>query len=238
MGAQFVHDDRFVESFANRDHTVYGRKLDPFCLWHQFGLEVAQSKLLLGEPLTPIDLWVAVQICTSPWTPGFRVPDLTQPGKLRFIWQVGRYNFLREVAKFQTYFDDYSAGPKFWANNHEKGSTGAAPQRDFDETLETALHLKKHGNFTWPEVWTMPLGAARWCSVGLSKLDGAKVDIWTPEHEEMFKVHETKREAQIDAHGREIAAAKDIPYEAARKEAHDHYWAIANANLANANRSK
>ena len=230
MSRRFVHDDRFVESFANADHVVYGRKLDPLCLWHQLCLEVAQSKILLGESLTPVDLWIAVKICTTPWTPQFRVPDLDPPGKLMFILKFGRYDFAVEMQKFQKYLEDYMAAPKLWPNQHKQETEDVAT-RDFDETLETALHIVSSARFTWPEVWTMPIGAARWCHVGLSKLKGAKIDIWTPEHEEMFVEHKRKREAGIDARGKEIALEKNIPYADARKIAHDEHWAKANINL-------
>jgi hypothetical protein len=66
MAERFIHDDRFVEAFANRDHVVFGRRLAPYCLWHHFNLEVAQSPVLLGEPMSPLSLWEAVQICTTP----------------------------------------------------------------------------------------------------------------------------------------------------------------------------
>ncbi len=226
---RFVHDDRFVEAYANVDHVVLGRRLAPFCLWHQFNLEVAQSKVLLGEPLTPIDLWIAVEVCTTPWTPRHRVPDLRAPGRLRFIWEVGRFNFRAEVAKFQAYFDDFVSPPKLWPNNHRKvDGVDVAPDRDFDENLELALHLVKDGAFTWEQVWTLPLGMMQWASVGISKLSGAQVDIWTPEHEEMFQAHKARREAGIDARGREIAAETGLPFEEARKQAHTEYWAKTN----------
>lgn len=235
MPEQFVHDDRFVESFANKDHVVLGKRLDPYCLWHQFNLEIVQSKVLLGESLTPVDLWIAVQICTAPWTPGHRIPDLRPPGKLRFIWEVGRYDFRREVEKFQTYLEDYVRGPKLWPNQHKQQIEGAvtANSRDFDENLELALHVFKLGNFTWREVWTLPIGMIHWCSVGFSKLDGNQIDIWTPEHEEMFQAHKIRREAGIDDRGKVIAAEKGIPFEEARKQAHDEYWTKVRKNLSN-----
>lgn len=236
MPEQFVHDDRFVEAFANRDHTVLGKRLDPLCLWHLFNLEIAQSKLLLGEPLTPYDLWLGVKICTTPWNPQHRVPNLNPPGTLRFLWEVGRFNFAAEVAKFQAYFNDYAVGPKFWPNQHKTAQGEVkAPDRDFDENLELALHVFKSGRFTWQEVWTLPVGMLRWCSTGFHKLDGVKVDIWTPEHQEMFEEHKRKREARIDERGKEIAAETGLPFDEARKRAHDEYWAQVHANL---NRSK
>lgn len=235
MSEQFIHDDRFVESFANQDHTVLGKRLDPFCLWHLFNLEVAQSKVLLGEPLTPLDLWLAVRVCTTPWTASHFVPDLRAPGKFRFIWEVGRFNFQAEVAKFQNYYDDFTPGPKYWPNNHLRDEEGAAPQRDIDENLELALYVMREGRFTWREVWTMPLGMLRWNSAGLAKIAGAKLDIWTPEHEEMFVAHKARREAGIDARGKEIAAETGLPADEARKQAHDEYWAKVKFNLGSAN---
>lgn len=232
---RFVHDDRFVEAFANVDHDVLGRRLDPYCLWHQFNLEVAQSKVLLGEPLTPFDLWVAVKICTTPWSPGQRVPSLKAPGRLRFVWEVGRFNFPAEVAKFQAYFDDYNSPPKLWPQNHKQvDGVVAAPDRDFDENLELAVHLVKDGAFTWQQVWTLPIGVLQWVSTGLSKFSGAKIDIWTPEHEEMFQAHKARREAGIDARGREIAAATGLPFAEARKKANDEHWAKVHNTYGNA----
>jgi hypothetical protein len=230
---QFVHDDRFVESFANTDHVVLGKRLDPYCLWHQFNLEVAQSKVLLGEPLTPLDLWIAVRVCSTPWTLSHVVPDLTPPGKFRFIWEVGRYNFANEVAKFQAYYNDFIAGPKLWPNQHKQQIEGAvnANARDFDENLELALHVFKQGKFSWREVWTLPIGILRWCGVGFSKLEGVKIDIWTPEHEEMFEAHKKRREAGIDERGKVIAAEKGIPFAEARKQANDEYWTKVRKNL-------
>lgn len=232
MPEQFVHDDRFVEAFANKDHVVLGQRLDPYCLWHQFNLEIAQAAVLLGDRLTPLDLWVAVRICSTPWTPQHRVPDLTPPGKLRFIWDVGRFNFAAEVAKFGAYLEDFCPGPKFWPNQHK--NVGDAPQRDIDENLELALHVVKDGGFSWAQAWTMPIGMLRWASTGIAKLSGAQVDIWTPEHEELFAIHTKRREASIDERGKKIAEEKGIPFAEARKQAHEEYWAVVKNNLGHA----
>lgn len=218
----FVHDTNFVEAFANVPHRVLGKRLDPFCLWHQFNLEITQSRVLLGAPLTHLDLWQFVTICTSPWTQAHYVPDLRLPSMLRLLYLGKRYDLATEVKRISDYLVDFSARPKLWPNNHEQK---LGNDRDFDENLELALHLVKEGSFTWREVWTMPLGVLHWNSTGLAKLAGAKVDIWTPEHEEMFQAHKAKREARIDEEGKKIAEAEGISFEAARKKAHDAYWA-------------
>lgn len=223
---QFVHDTAFVEAFSNVPHRVLGKRLDPFCLWHQFNLEVLQSKVLLGMPLTMADLWLTTKVCTTPWNPAHYVPDIKVPNVLWFYWLSRRYNLQKEAAKLSAYLVDFCARPKFWPNNHEQKL--GAPDRDFDENLELALHLVKEGAFSWREVWTLPLGMLHWNSAGLAKLSGVKVDIWTPEHERMFQEHKKKREAKIDEEGRRIAEAERIPYEAARKKAHDAYWTQVN----------
>jgi len=220
----FLHDTNYTEAFANTDHTVLGKRLDPFCLWHQHCLELVQSKTLVGKPLTPFDLWVAVRVCTTPWSTQFRIPNLKAPSQLRWLWEVGRYNFADEVAKFSAYFEDYVSQPKLWPNSHE-GDVEGAGDRDMDDNFEIAIHLVTATTLAWPDVWTMPIGAARWCSLGALKMSGAKVDIWTPAHQARFEVHVKKREAKIDARGKEIAAAENIPYDAARVRAKEEYWA-------------
>lgn len=221
---RFVHDDSFIEAFSNTNHFVFGKRLDPFCLWHQLNLEMVQSKVLTSEPLNPFDLWVAVQICATRWTPSHQAPNIKAPGTLRFLWEVGRFKFPAEVRRFSVYLQDYTTGPKFWPNQHEAKREGDG-DRDIDETLELALHLIKEGHFTQREAWTMPTGMARWCSAGLSKLAGNKVDIWTPEHQRLFEEHKIKREAKIDIRGREIAHEQNIPYPEARAKANTEHWA-------------
>lgn len=224
----FVHDTAFVEAFSNTQHRVLGRRLDPFCLWHQFNLEVAQSKLLLDLPFTLFDLWTAVEICTSPWTPSHQIPRIRKVSKLRFLWMMRRYKLQEETLKFSAYLVDYSTRPKFWKNNHE---TKFGNERDFDENLELALHLVKQG-FSWREVWTLPLGMLHWNSVGLSKLAGAKVDIWTPEHQRMFDAHVKQREARLDAEAMSVAQSKGIPFDQARADVTKQYWEKVNNGYA------
>ena len=222
----FLHDTRFTEAFANTDHTVLGKRLHPYCLWHQFNLELIQSPVLVGARVTPLDLWLAVQVCTTRWTPQHRIPDITPPSRLGFLWRVGRFNFSAEVRKFTVYFQDYISYPQLWPNNHDRDTESQGDgDRDMDENFELALHVVSQTTITWPEVWMMPIGMVRWISIGALKLSGAKVDIWTPDHQARKDVHVKKREAKIDETGRTIAAAEGIPYEAARERAKNEYWA-------------
>ena len=222
----FVHDEQYAEAVANRRHTVYGRPLRPYCLWHRVNLELAQSPVLLGAPLTPLNLWTAVQICASEWSPDFTSPNLTPPGAARFAWLSFRYRFAAQVQAFQTYLDDYSRGPKLW----ESANKGAAPERDFDDNLETALYLVTETGLTWRDIWTMPIGLLSWSGVGVRRLRGQDIPIWTPMHEAAFAEHKKQREAKLDDSARQLMAQDStLTFETARKQASDTYWAGVNA---------
>lgn len=238
MSERFILDDRFVEAFANRKHVVYGRVLAPYSLWHHFNLEIAQSPVLLGEPLNPLTLLYAVRICTTPWTPVHYLPDLTEPGLLRFMWEAGRFNFQAEARKFLAYFSDFNSAPKLWTNDHKNHEQNFVADRDFDANLELALYVLKNTAMSRQDVWTMPIGMLHWTSVGLQKLEGAKIDIWTPEHDEMFAEHKRKREAKIDERGKVIAAETGLPFAEARKQAHDEHWAAVNETYGHAAQPK
>ncbi len=215
MPDRFVHDESFVEAFSNKTHTVLGKRLFPYSLWHQFNLEISQSALLLGAPLTPLDLLRAVRICSSRWNWEFNTPNLRSPGLIRGMWEVGRFNLREEVLKFEAYFRDYHSAPKFWPNEH-KGKTGGV--RDVDEVLETATQLETKG-YPSEEVWNMPIGVAKWRSAVISKLEGSDLQFWTPLDEDAFRKHKAKREAAIDARAKEISQAEGILYADARKKA-------------------
>lgn len=226
---EFVHDERFVEPFANRPHTVLGKRLFPYSLWVQCQLEWAQSPFLLNNRApTPHDLWVAVQCASNPWTPEHYVADLAIPGRLKWLWRMRRFNFPLEIAKFYAYIEDFAIGPKFWPSNKNEQKT-----RDCDENLELAAFVE--WELKWPAgaVWTMPLGQLRWRSALISKFQGSDTPFWTPLDEEEFQAHKARREAGIDARGKEIHAAHpELTAEEARKRAHDEYWTKVRAALA------
>ena len=231
----FVHDERFVEPFANDPHRVFGKRLFPYSLWTQFNLELVDSPFLLGHRTpSPYDLWVAVKICTTPWTPEHYLPNLAAPHPIFWTFQVARFNFQKELHKFHIYLSDFGGGPKYWPNQHKGGenSEQGPGARDLDENLELAVHVELETGWSPRRVWTMPLGQLRWRSAVISRLKGAELDFWTPIDEERFAEHKAKREARIDARGKELHAADStLTAEAARKQAHDEYWLEARAGL-------
>lgn len=219
----FLHDGRFTEAFANTTHVVFGKRLAPFCLWHQLVLELVQSKVLVEKPLTPFDLWVAVRVCTCKWNAAHQLPSFKHPGKMRFLWEAGRFHFPTEVKKFSDYLEDYMSFPKLWPNQHTNKE--GAEDRDIDEHFEIVMHLVTATTLTLEQAWTLPIGVARWMSLGALKLTGAKVDVWTPDHQARYEVHVKNREAKIDERGKEIAKAENLSFAEGRKKANEEYWA-------------
>ncbi|MDR1279868.1 MAG: hypothetical protein LBK99_03485 [Opitutaceae bacterium] len=234
MGDILVHDERFTEAFANTDHTVYGKRLAPFCLWHQLNLELVNSPLITGDAVTPIDLWAAVKICTAPFSPGGIVPRLNPVRgwrKLVEIWRFSRYDFRKEFSRFEDYLADFQSPPKLWPNHHKGGGQSA---RDMDEILEAAAHVIHETGWSEETVWMMPIGKLHWYSTAFLKFKGADIMIWTPLDEEAFQEHKKKREARIAARAAMLEKEEGLSPEAARKQAHDEYWARVKKFYANA----
>lgn len=230
MKAQFLHDENYAEAVANTAHRVYGTALRPYCLWHRLNLELAQSPILLGQAVTPLDLWRAVRICSTCWTPEGRAPNLRPPTPLRFAWLSWRYRFANQVAAFQAYLSDYSRGPQLWPSV-AKGST---KERDIDETLETVCYLLARSNLTLPEIWTMPVGMLSWYTLGIQRAHGAELPVWTPEHQAAFEKHKAEREARLDEEAVKLQQERpELTAEQASKQVRDAYWASVRADLNN-----
>lgn len=230
MKAQFLHDENYAEAVANTAHRVYGTALRPYCLWHRLNLELAQSPILLGQAVTPLDLWRAVRICSTCWTPEGRAPNLRPPTPLRFAWLSWRYRFADQVAAFQAYLSDYSRGPQLWPSV-AKGST---KERDIDETLETVCYLLARSNLTLPEIWTMPVGMLSWYTLGIQRAHGAELPVWTPEHQAAFEKHKAEREARLDEEAVKLQQERpELTAEQASKQVRDAYWASVRADLNN-----
>jgi hypothetical protein len=199
--AHFVHDDRFVEPFANRPHTVLGKRLLPYSLWTHCNLEWAQSPFLLGNRIPNMhDLWVAVQCASTPWTPEHYVPDLAVPPLrswrgLRWLLRVRRYRYRMELAKFYAYLSDFAGGPKLWSDAKAEEVAGRIP--DVDENLELATYAEHE--FKWPPslAWSMPLGQLRWRVVMVNRFKGGNCRIWSPIDEALAEQCKAKREAEI-----------------------------------------
>lgn len=167
------------------DHYVMGRKLRPFCLDHQFWLEVIGSPLLTQEEnVTLLDLELASLICCSGYMESRNIP-YRKPSffeQLRFGFRaIGKNRIFKELAAFNRYLRDFSSIP-------EIGSKSEGEKRSmFPPVASISAHLVKNHLYNGDEeaIWTMPLGKAHWYSVAFMRLEGEDVKILT-EHDREF----------------------------------------------------
>lgn len=225
MGVRFQFDPHFREAFENVPHTVLGKRLEPYSIWHRYCLEMLDSPVLTGDPIDKIHLLGAVIVCRSRFDGTGYVPTFPKArGLLRRMWiglRLGRYNLRKEVEKFSDYLLDFHSPPKLWPDED-------APQNvtfsEIDPLLDLVAHLVSKG-IAPADAWNMPLGMANWYSVVFLKLDGRQgVDVWTPHDQVAYEKHVQEREKKLTAQTQALADAEGIPLAQARERVEKEYW--------------
>ena len=184
----FVYMDwkDYRESFSIHSHRVLGRRLRPFCLAHQFYLTVLSSPLLVAESISLPQLEQAVVVCSSrPHEIEDRLSKIGRSTTLshaKWWWRLWRYDFAKELKKFDAYLGDIFAPPEVKSTGStvkrlDKGGTG---QRLPDE-LSMACAMIKHTGWAEDDVWEMPLGKLHWYSAGFQSLENADFKLVTEE---------------------------------------------------------
>jgi hypothetical protein len=193
--SQFVFDERFVEAFyprlpGSQCHRVFGRRLRPFCFWHKLQLELLDSPLITGGPVSLFDLDVATRICRTRYRERVTLPKVSTWNK--WTWPLRlRGNLAREAKKFEEYLGDYYSPPKFWPKD------GGEDNPQLDESLHFVLMVVKATGWPQEYVWEMPIGEVQWITAGLQVLEGAECLIWTPLDEEAFQRHQARKKEWV-----------------------------------------
>lgn len=176
-------DEKFLQSWFCREHTVLGRALKPFCLAHRLALEAIDSPLCYqARPFTFIDLALAVRICVSS-NPKSAIRNPHWIDRVRF-WRAAfdPAYFRYESQKFVAYLEDFSAAPKFWNRLNQPVVRESIPW-----VLNVASALLRCTSLSEDEVWSMPMGKALWYFAALAKQEGADLDILTSEDEKLLE---------------------------------------------------
>lgn len=175
-------DPKFFEAWFNTEHTVLGRRLQPFSLQTALILALCESPFLVGvKPgvdYSMIDLQEAVIACSTP-AEIFLNAKLTAGWVERFkrkVWTLrcARMSLREECQKFVTYIDDFNTQPEVWANDDGDGGQLGAPW-----VLCNAVFLLRNTTMSETRVWTMPLGMALWYAATIAEQMGTRIQIPT-----------------------------------------------------------
>jgi hypothetical protein len=174
-------DKRFTSAFTDPGLTkLLGRFVSPFCLLHRVQLEAAESPLLRsGAGIRPLDLLVAVKICS-----GERLDKLT----LKDSWHLGKMTsnedyFAEQIDRFSK-FVLIEAWPKFWEKKAKSSETSGTPW-----VLTVVASLISNG-IPEERAWTMPECQAIWLNSTFAISKGAELKVLTSEDEELIETLE------------------------------------------------
>lgn len=220
----FVFDPAFREAFENVQHRLFGLELKPYSLWHRLCLEMMNSPVLTGAPVSAMDLYAVARVCQSSFGP---IPSFRGAagwfGRLLLRFRFRRYSLPQELGRLQEYIGDFESGPLFWPD--EGGSVKTPKCAEMDQLLELAAHVIRETGWSQETIWNMPIGQVRWYSAAFLKLEGRDVPFWTPQDEASHKAHVEKREKKLAGRAQDLAKAEGIPLVEARKKVDAAYWA-------------
>lgn len=205
---------------------VFGFKLKPFSNWHRLQLEWVNSKILIGGA-KKWDAYLAAKICTSQYPQKTNTTELGAVSSILWHIFVYFFNANKEISKLYDYIEDYNSPPKLWGGNgsslkklseayhdmflitkdpdYQTSANKAAhdaflqenQDSQIDDTLSQVSYYCKVASRPPKEAWNMPVGELAWMNVCFAKMEGGKVDIWTPMDEERFKENLKVRQQKI-----------------------------------------
>jgi hypothetical protein len=95
--------------------------------------------------------------------------------------------------------------------------------RDLDDAMEQIALLCRHGHP--PSLaWNMPVGELVWLNVAMAKVEGAKVNLWTPLDDQRMEHVIKHRKEKIANMALEIARDEDKGHAEALAHAEARYW--------------
>lgn len=169
-------DERFAEAFVNRRHTVLGRKLKPFSVWHAFVLDLLGSPFAghVGETIDFRSLFFAVGVCAREYDPGLRCLRKGPLFRLRFFlrhrgWKKREDRHLRA---FLAYLRDYRTGP-----HPDHFADGTGEKSGVPGPLLLVARLMRLGGMTKAEAWNTPYGEAQWLCLALLEAEGRRTNL-------------------------------------------------------------
>lgn len=168
----------FAEAWINYPHTVYGRRLRPFCLRHLFLLSLLENPACAGLDCDELQLRQAALICSLPHSK-LEQNRLSLNWLQRTWWAIrsNRCKHGKELVKWKSYIQDYDSRPEIVAEDQEGPGALNAPA-----ILSTITFIEINSNMRQEEILTAPVGKMFWLAASISELLGqSKSKILTDE---------------------------------------------------------
>ena len=167
-------DSLLTEALINSKYRVLGKKLRPYCLWHEFLLLASENPFFVEsseEEANIAHLEAAARICCCKYG---ELPSQ----KINSKWVAVKAVILgveKQLASFKTYIDDYNSGPQIWheEKKEEGGSKSGPPGTIFTAVSCLSLGIDER------RVWEMPIGIALWYSATRQFDKGGEMDFVT-----------------------------------------------------------
>ncbi len=168
--------DALAECIFHARHTICGRRLKPFTLWHAWLLDFCQSPFVSSTPGTAADLALAIEVCSRPASTPARSPHLDLRPDRRLTARIFRDGFRETADAFRAYLGDYVALPRCW-------STPGGRSIRSHPCLYTVAVLMRHGQRTEEQAWATEHGYARHLILALAEAGGNEIPLMSAEEE-------------------------------------------------------
>jgi len=162
---------------------LLGRFVSPFCLLHRVQLEAAESPFVQpGKEVRPIDLLVAVKICS-----GERLDKMTWKDSWHIAKMTGNRDYFAEQIDRFSEFVLVHAWPKFWEKKAKASESSGIPW-----PLTVVASLISNG-IPEERAWMMPECQAIWLNSAFAISKGAELKVLTTEDEDLIKELEKQK---------------------------------------------
>lgn len=166
-------DLRFIKAFTKPGETkLLGYRMRPFSLKHRLALHAIESPFVMTDkPLTVLDLFVAVKICSEKSIRKLSFFDVVRMSAIK-----ARPEKMKEYIAIFHEYSNVSHWPKFW----NQGKTKRGSARSIPWILQVISNLIENG---WEEeaAWSLPESQAVWYHTAISIRNGNDVALMNDE---------------------------------------------------------
>lgn len=163
--------ETLAECIFHARHTICGKRLQPFSLWHAWVLDFAESPFIGSAPDgNASDLALAIEVCSRPASSPGKCGAFSLRPERRMIRRIFDAGVRATANAFRAYLADHVALPKVW----ESGS--GRPVRSHVCLYSVAV-LMRHGGMSEEQAWATEHGYARHLVLALAEAGGNEIPL-------------------------------------------------------------